>query len=82
MKKCIIFLFLILLIPVSGCSIDYTSYYEKYGDVVNREDPTKGLVSSKIEEGVLEYPLSNGEYGTDVKVTVAGTYKFEVNLTK
>ena len=62
MKKCIIFLFLILLIPVSGCSIDYTSYYEKYGDVVNREDPTKGLVSSKIEEGVLEYPLSNGEY--------------------
>jgi hypothetical protein len=49
-------------VPLSGCTIDYTSYYDKYGDVVNKEDPTKGLTSSLIEDGVLSYPSDNSTF--------------------
>lgn len=62
MKKYIIFLLLIFMVPLSGCTIDYSSYYDKYGDVVNKEDPTKGLTSSLIGDGVLSYPSDNSTF--------------------
>ena len=56
MKRYIVFLFGFILMCVSGCSIDYDSYYEKYGDVYNKDTT---LVSEQIADATLHYPITN-----------------------
>ena len=40
----------------AGCSIDYGSYYEKYGDIYNKDDDLKSVI---IEDGITSYPNDN-----------------------
>lgn len=56
MKKYVIGLITLLVLSLSGCSIDYTDYYNKYGDVSNKDETLNSVV---IEEGTLHYPSNN-----------------------
>ncbi len=56
MKKCIPIMLSLLTCLASGCTINYDSYYEKYGDISNKDDT---LNSVKIDENVMNYPDVN-----------------------
>lgn len=47
---------LLMIFLFSGCSIDYTSYYNEYGDVSNKDDNLDSVV---IGDGVTSYPGDN-----------------------
>lgn len=52
-------MFILILGCCSGCTIDYDGYYNKYGNVYNKDTR---LNSEKIEEGVLHFPSDNSSY--------------------
>lgn len=58
MKKYAVLVFSAMLFFLTSCTIDYTSYYEKYGDIINKDDT---LNSAKIPEDTLSYPSNNDE---------------------
>lgn len=56
MKKYGIFLMFAFMALATGCSIDYDSYYQKYGYVYNKDN---SLNSQIIEDNVLNFPNDN-----------------------
>lgn len=56
MKKGYLAVFVLLSCFCSACTIDYESYYDKYGDISNKDHR---LNSEKIEETIKNYPSSN-----------------------
>lgn len=58
MKKVFISIVVLLACFASGCSIDYTSYNEKYGNPESNKKEEQPI-SKTIEEGTLHYPYVN-----------------------
>jgi len=75
MKKYIKFLFVILCFVFSGCSIDYETYYEKYGDISNKKERPDSFY---IDESITSYPNDNflliEKYG-DVYADLSNQYE-------
>lgn len=58
MKKYLYLFSILIPLLLSGCSVNYDSYYKKYGNVINKDDR---LNSVKIDETITNYPNDNME---------------------